>query len=770
MSSQVKSPLKHQHSDEERNNFIINDTAFKTTSSLKSKSHLLRILVVVVLLLVVLLTILGALYISMQKKKEPVLVPNVSKGHSKQDLKDEVCNTKECVQIASKIIDVMDSEVDPCKDFYEYACGGWLKSVPVPDSRTRYSRFDELAEQNSEVLKQILNQLISKETKSVTPILDKAAVFYKSCTNTKLIEQIGDLPMKKLVKDMGSWPVTDESFDESKWDSLEALTTVHKNISIAPVLQVYVAADIKNSSQNIIVFDQSGISLAKESYLKNSTFHIGHREAYLKYMKSIAKQMGANETGLKYMNDVMEFETQLANITMSVLDRRNYHSIYESMTLEEFSNRTEIPLSWLLRFVNNIFKENNLLVLPSERIVSFSTQFIGKAYKLFNELPKKTQSSYIIWQAVNVMAPLVLGKYQEIFDEYQLEAYSLTDRPPRWEVCISSTLRYFGYALGRPFVEKVYDKTAKTMSTEIIQAIKQVFIDNLETMDWMDAKTKAYAKKKAERIIENIGYPSFILNNTALELEYHGLSIKEDEHFNNYMECRKYDNLKNYFKRGKPVDKSEWSILPTTVNAYYAPTENKIGFPAGILQWPYYDKRAPRAVSYGAIGMVVGHEISHGFDDQGKDFTVEGNFDTWWTKESTDAFKSRSQCFSEQYSKFEMFDRHMNGKQTLGEDLADNGGLRQSLQAYQLWKEQHNEEQKLPGLNLTSEQLYFLAFAQVWCTNYRESSAINQIESGVHSLSRFRVIGTLQNNQEFSKAYKCPEGSIMNPKKKCRVW
>ena len=276
--------------------------------------------------------------------------------------------------------------------------------------------------------------------------------------------------------------------------------------------------------------------------------------------------------------------------------------------------------------------------------------------------------------------------------------------------------------------------------------------------------------KKASHIVDNIGYPEKIFNDTALEEDLADLEITKGQYFLNFMAKIRHHNMMNYKLYGKPVDKTEWGVLPTAVNAYYAPTENKIGFPAGILQWPFYDRRSPRAISYGAIGMVVGHEVSHAFDDQGKDFNIEGNFKTWWTDHSTQAFKRKSQCFIDQYSNFSLFNQFMNGRQTLGENLADNGGLRQSFQAYRLWVEENGPEKKLPGLDLSPEQLYFLAFGQVWCTRYRESAAIMQIQNGVHSLSMFRVIGTLQNSEEFSKAYNCPLGSHMNPKKKCRIW
>ncbi|XP_057304506.1 endothelin-converting enzyme homolog [Hydractinia symbiolongicarpus] len=752
----VKSPL-HKKSLTNNNHFAMNEAYVRKPRN-ERQTILVIVLFFLLLLLLVLLIVMVTLYVNKDSKMK-----EVAKKH-----KTTVCSTRDCVQISARIIEAMDHKVSPCENFYQYACGGWLHNTPIPDSRTRYSRFQKLSEQNSVIIKKILNDLNSGQRNASTPALDKASIYYHTCMDTKTIEKLGDKPMLELVEKLGSWPVTNSNFNASSWDLMEAMVQIHRNISQAPVFNLYVAGDIKNSTENVIVFDQSGLSMSKDSYLLNTTYHAKNRNAYRKMVKEIVKLMGANETGIRLMDEVYEFEKQLAEITMSVMERRDYRLIYKTMTLAEFANQTEIPEKWLSEFVNKIFGGVNVPL--SERIVSFNVEYIKKAFKLFTALRPDIQASYVIWQAVKVMAPVVLGKYQDVTDDYFMTAFGTKDRQPRWEICIGSTLGAFGYALSRSFVEEVYDRTAKTMSTEMIQAIKGVFTDNLEQMDWMDAKTKKYARKKAEKILENIGYPDFILNSTALEQEYIGLEVEKGQHFDNYMTRRKYKNFKNYKKRGKPVDKSEWGILPTTVNAYYAPTENKIGFPAGILQWPFYDKRAPRAVAYGAIGMVVGHEITHGFDDQGKDFTIEGNFDTWWTNHSLTQFKQKSQCFINQYSNFTLFNKKMNGAQTLGEDLADNGGLRQALQAYRHWVSKNGEEDKLPGLDLTPEQLYFLAFAQVWCTAYRESAAINQIETGVHSLSMFRVIGTLQNSEDFSKAYKCPVASPMNPVKKCRIW
>ncbi|EDO31998.1 predicted protein, partial [Nematostella vectensis] len=332
---------------------------------------------------------------------------------------------------------------------------------------------------------------------------------------------------------------------------------------------------------------------------------------------------------------------------------------------------------------------------------------------------------------------------------------------PRWQDCTSGVSGTFGMAIGLLFVDQTFKKESKTSAERMIKDIRNVFIDNLQNLNWMDEKTRKVAKEKAEAIRENIGYPDFIKNKTALELEYSGVRVV-------YTYFRQHsENLLSV------IVNFRWSMNPPTVNAYYSSTDNKIVFPAGILQDPFYEGDHPNSLNYGGIGMVVGHEITHGFDDNGRKFNKDGNLLTWWTNNSIEAFKKKTDCLVKQYSSYEFHGKKLNGLQTLGENIADNGGIKQSFQAYQKWKKDNNveEEKRLPGLEkLSHDQLFFLSFAQIWCSAYRPEAAIRAIENGVHSPGKLRVIGSLSNSNEFAEAWKCPVGSRMNPKDKCAVW
>eukprot|EP00794_Sanderia_malayensis_P015175 gene15175-16734_t len=701
--------------------------------------------------------------------KRPIIA-TTKKQAPKSTLKPSSKITADKVKVSAGMLNRMDLKANPCNDFYQYSCGNWVDKTPIPDSKTKYSTFSQLSTRNREIIKLEMNKIALK-TKNISSLaIQNAVKFYQACMNKKVIEKRYDQPLKDLIKKYNSWPVTNSSFDATSWNWTDTFTRFHKYLSLAPIFNMYVGDDIKNSTQNAIIFSQSGLGIQREAYLVNSTFHTKYSQAYRKLMKTIVTLLGANETGTNIMDQVYEFEKKLANITLPVAVARQYNTLYTKLSLKDFANQTEIPLAWLKGWLNSAFRESNFVAKDSDMVITYAKDYIKNAYKLFHQESKSVQSAYIMWKGVHSMAGTLLGKYKAAYNDFVSTVFGTSDEDPRWEKCMSSTSSSFGFALGRLFVDTTFQTSAKTMADEMITAIRNVFIENIDTLDWMDGVTKVAAKEKARAIIENIGYPSFIKNDTQLDKYYAGLIVQSNKYFENILSRRSFYNLRNYAKVGKPVDKTEWGMVPAQVNAYYSPTENKIVFPAGILQSPFYDFRAPRAVNYGAIGVVVGHEITHGFDDQGKNFNKDGNSFNWWTKKSEQGFKKNSECLINQYSKYTMYGKNLNGNQTLGENIADNGGLKAAFKAYRKWVQKFSEETTLPGLDLTPEQLFFVGFAQVWCSKYRESGAIQQIETGVHTVSKYRVIGTLHNSKEFAEVFKCPQQSYMNAPTKCSVW
>ncbi|XP_052133454.1 endothelin-converting enzyme homolog [Frankliniella occidentalis] len=304
----------------------------------------------------------------------------------------------------------------------------------------------------------------------------------------------------------------------------------------------------------------------------------------------------------------------------------------------------------------------------------------------------------------------------------------------------------------------------------MVDMVRNAFKRNLKRLDWMDEETRVAAMQKADAITKMIGYPDYILVATELDKKYEDLKFKEDEYFNNNVELSRFNLRANLKKLDEPVNKTRWSMTPPTVNAFYTPTKNQIAIPYGILQPPFYDTRTQNALNYGAMGVIMGHELTHAFDDQGREYDATGNLHNWWNNQTIDRFKNRTTCLVNQYSAFNVNKKAVNGNLTLGENIADNGGLKAAFHAYETWAVQNPGEQSLPGLNLSQKQLFFVAFAQVWCSASTQEAAKLQLEKDPHAPSKHRVLGPLSNMDEFSKVWQCKPGSAMNPVNKCEVW
>jgi len=328
-----------------------------------------------------------------------------------------------------------------------------------------------------------------------------------------------------------------------------------------------------------------------------------------------------------------------------------------------------------------------------------------------------------------------------------------------------------GMALGSLFIKRAFEGSSKQQATEMIDAIRASFKKGLPDLDWMDDKTRRAAEDKADAVVNMIGFPDYIKDPQKLKEKYDGLNIKPMDYFQNKRNSDDFQQTKTLKRLREPVDKHKWYMTPFTVNAYYSPSRNQIVFPAGILQAPYYDKKFPKVVNFGGIGSVVGHELSHGFDNSGRMYDKYGNYGVmWWTNRSVEQYKARSDCMVHQYSKFSYFNKHVKGKVTLGENIADNGGLKAAYNAYKEWESKNGAEPPLPLLNMTADQTFFLAFAQNWCADIRKEVAIVRLDDDPHSPNKFRVLGSLANLEAFAKAFKCPSGSKMNPPNKCHIW
>lgn len=669
------------------------------------------------------------------------------------------CVTEGCIDAAHNIFHSIDFTVKPCDDFYEFACGGWMKSNPIPESKSFWGVYSILQEENDRLVKQKLT-----ETKDGSETTLKAKTFYDACMNETTINSVGSKPLQDIIHDLGDWNVS----EPRNLNFTRMLNAIHKKYSVDVFFSANVGADDKNSSKNVIRVDQAGLSLSRTYYLLNMSDP--KLMAYLKYMTTVVILLqGGNESNTrKQMKEVLKFEMKLAKIFVPPGHRSEIDEMYNKTNIAKLKKLCyKIP--WL-GFFQNYFA-GITKITESEEVVVYATRYLEALSPVINNASDTLLYNYMMWRVVYTMAPLLSKEFRDAHQ--QLKNILTGSKKPEdlWKHCMSETNGAIGMALGAVFIKEAFEERSKVQATAMIDNIRASFKKSLADLDWMDDKTRQAAEAKADAVMDMIGYPNYITDPTKLAKKYEKLHFTTREYFQNSRNADAFylsDMLTNL---RKPVDKYKWQMIPSEVNAYYSPSRNQIVFPAGILQSPYYNKKFPKSVNFGGIGAVVGHELSHGFDNSGRMYDKYGNYGVqWWTKRSVNQYKMRSKCMIKQYSKFSYFDKHVNGKYTLGENIADNGGLKAAYNAYKEWERKQGTEPPLPLLNMTADQIFFTAFAQSWCANIRKENAIVRLDDDPHSPNKFRVLGSLSNFDAFASAFKCPLSSKMNPPSKCHIW
>ncbi|XP_049824588.1 endothelin-converting enzyme homolog isoform X3 [Aethina tumida] len=688
-------------------------------------------------------------------------------------LEDGPCMNESCIHIASNLLKSMDSKVDPCDDFYAYACNGWIKSNPIPDGKSSWETFMKLGQQNQNVIKHVLEkpyeELKSKAEK-------KAKLYYESCLDANdTMEKLGAQPLLDVLANMGGWNVTG-NFSVSNWSFQKVLQMVQNKYNIGALFSYAVGEDDKNSSRYILQVDQSGLTLpTRDNYLNKTKEHVKILDAYLDYMTKTGVLLGGEEKSTRMqMKAVIEFETRLANITTPSDVRRDESSLYHLMTVEELQVIANFT-KWR-DFFEDAMRIVSRKVSPKEPIVVYAVDYLRNLTQLVNEYNSTTQgkivlNNYMVWQTVRVFALYLSKAFRDAYKDFRTALMGPAGgEEPQWRYCVEDTTNVLGFAIGAIFVREVFHQESKVRAEEMINNVRNAFKSNIKNLKWMDEETRKKAIEKADAISDMIGYPEFIKNVTKLDERYDKLVVRNDTYFKNNLNIFFYNLRKNLEKIDEKVNKATWSMAPSTVNAYYTPTKNQMVFPAGILQNPFYDPTYPPYLNYGGMGVVMGHELTHGFDDQGRQFDKDGNLNHWWNNRTIDKFKQRTKCVIDQYHDYNVSGTNINGNKTLGENIADNGGLKASYHAYLALMKGKPEPKRLPGLSLNHRQLFFLAFAQVWCSTVTKEATNFQIEKDSHSPAKYRVIGALSNLKEFSEEFGCKVGARMNPKKKCEVW
>jgi putative endopeptidase len=649
----------------------------------------------------------------------------------------------------------IDKSADPCVDFYQYACGSWLKSNPIPSDQVDWARsFSQIQERNRYLL---WEELDAASRNPQSPLQKQYGDFFGACMDTGLVEQKGLKPLEPAFKRI------DGLKDARKLATLAG--ELEAEGSPMTLFDFDVEPDLTDSSKQIADIGQGGLSLPdRDYYLVDSPRFQQIRKQYIEHVTKMFTLAGdsADQAG-KEAAAVMEIETALAKASLPRVDLRDPEKVHHILAVADLQKLTpdfDYPV---------YFKD--IKIRPFETLNVETPDFFKGLNDLIAKEPINAWQSYFRWHTLHGLA----GNLPKAFFDEDFAFFGQTLRGqkvpmPRWKQCVRMTDKSLGEAVGQDWVKLHFPPAAKASMDQLVAALEKSLGDDIKTLPWMSDATKKEAEAKLALIRNKIGYPE-------KWRDYSALKVERGDLIGNIERSTLFEDLWNLDHLGKPVDEKEWTMTPPTVNAYYNPSFNDINFPAGILQPPFFDFTVDPAVNFGGIGVVIGHEMTHGFDDEGSQFDGKGNLREWQTPEDRKAFLAREDCIADEYSGFEAAPakgdtpaQKLNGKLSLGENTADNGGLRIAYAALldTLAAQGKSIDEKIDGY--TEAQRYFLGFAQVWCENVTEQSARQSALTDPHSPGRWRVNGTVQNFDQFGKAFGCAKGQPMLPASSCRVW
>lgn len=643
----------------------------------------------------------------------------------------------------------IDTSVDPCDDFYKFACGKFAANHPIPSDQPGVDQFYALFNVNTQSLNGILSKAAAGGA-GRSADEQKIGDYYKACMNTDAIDAKGLAPVQPLLDEIDA--ITDKA-------ELPALIGKLQRMGVDVFFGYGEQQDLKDATKQIAVIAQGGLGLPeKDYYLRTGAKDETLRQQYVAHVAKMLTLAGSTpEQAARDASKIMAFETALAKGSMSVTDMRDPEKTYHLQPIAAFE--ANLPGVDFGKFQDAIH---------SARVTELNNatpQYLPVLLQQVRESDLETLKAYMRYHLLTTVAARLPKQFDaENFDFYGRKLQGQPEQSPRWKRCSNSVNVALGEALGKVYVEQYFAGDSKAKTLQMVHDIEAAMDRDIDQLTWMSGPTKLRAKEKLNLVTNKIGYPEKWRDYTKLE-------VKPEDPLGNSLRANAFENDRQLNKIGKPVDPLEWQMTPPTVNAYYDPSMNNINFPAGILQPAFYDPRQDDAVNYGHIGAVIGHELTHGFDDEGKKFDGKGNLNDWWTPADTKNFVSRTDCLVNEYGNFTAVDDvKVNGKLTLGENTADNGGLVLAYMAYL-------ERAKKDGIDLqakkdgyTSPQRFYIGYAQNWCENSRPESIRAQVLSDPHSPDHFRANGAIVNQPGFAAAFGCKKGTPMVPVNSCRVW
>ena len=643
-------------------------------------------------------------------------------------------------------VDMIDKNVDPCTDFYAYACSKWQAQNPVPGDQPGWGRFNELQERGQFIVRDILSKYSANDSKR-SAVEQKVGDYYQSCMDEGTIEKVGTQPLEQEFKKIDGIG--------SKQDLAKEAIALHRQ-GIHVLFSFGSDQDFKDATKVIAEADQGGLSLPdRDYYLKDDPKSVELRKAYVAHVQKMFELVGdPAEKAAAEAKSVMDIETGLAKGALDRVSRRDPEKVYHKMSAHELAALSP-DFGW------NVYLQG--VGAPSTETLNVTEPDF---FKQMDEVVKSASlddwKTYLRWHVIHGSATVLPAKFvDENFNFFSKTLVGTKELSPRWKRCVNYTNSDLGEAVGQKYVDLTFGASGKERTLQMVDAIEKALGQDIETLSWMSPETRKQAEVKLKAITNRIGYPD-------KWRDYSSLKIVRGDALGNSLRANEFDFQRELNKIGKPVDKNDWPYPPMTINASYNPQLNNITFPAGILQPPFYDNKADDAMNFGGIGAVIGHELTHGFDDQGSQFDAQGNLRNWWTDQDKKEFDQRTSCVADQYSGYTAVDDvKVNGRLTLGENTADNGGLRV---AYMALMNPLAGKDPAPVDELTAKQRFFLGWANGWCQNRTDAYSRMLATVDPHSPGKWRVNAPVSNMPEFKEAFHCKADAPMVRQNACRVW